>query len=215
MAKNSAINLDVTPLADGFSIAGGTTEREARFDGSDMRFIGQQDTVLTLPNAASDNLIGESFYTAKGALLAGDGAASTGVLSVGTDGQYLRANSATATGLEWTAVSSGGWTWNEVTGTSATLSASEAVIANNAALVTLTLPAAASVGDEFWVVGKGAGLFRVQAAAGQTIHLGSSSSTVAGYLEATHRRDAVKLVCTVEDLEFTVSVAPQGNITVA
>ena len=214
MAKNSAINLDVTPLADGFSLAGGTASREARFDGANSRFIGQVNAAFTLPNAATDNLVGESFYTAKGDLLAGDAASSTAVLPVGTNGQFLKANSATATGLEWGGAG-GVWSWTEVTGTSATLASLGAVIANNAALVTLTLPATAAVGDQFWVVGKGAGLFRIQADAGQTLHLGSSSSTVAGYIEATNRRDAVRLVCTVANTEFTVSVAPQGNFTVA
>lgn len=215
MAKNSAINLDVSPLADGFSIAGGTTSREARFDGASSRFIGQIDAAFTLPNNAATNLIGESYATAKGDILAASASNAISRVAVGTDGFVLTADSGAANGVAWAAPSTSAWIWVEETTTSRTLVAHEAVVANNAALVTLTLPAVAAVGDEFWVVGKGAGLFRVQTASGDIIHLGSSSSAASGYVEATQRRDAIRLVCTVANSEFTASVAPQGNFTVA
>jgi hypothetical protein len=215
MAKNSAINLDVSPLADGFSLAGGTVSREARFDGANTRFIGQTTAALTLPNAATTNLVGENYVTAKGDILAATASNALSRVAVGTNGQFLQADSGAANGVSWASVG-GTWTWTEVTGTSAALVALGAVIANNAALVTLTLPATAAVGDQFWVVGKGAGLFRIAQNASQLIHIGSSASTagVGGYVEATNRYDAVRLVCTVANTEFTASMAPQGNITI-
>jgi hypothetical protein len=215
MAKNSAINLDVSPLADGFSLAGGTVSREARFDGANTRFIGQTTAALTLPNAATTNLVGENYVTAKGDILAATASNALSRVAVGTNGQILTADSGAANGVSWATPASMGWSWLEVTGTSATLVAHQAVIANNAALVTLTLPAVAALGDEFWVVGKGAGLYRVQTASGDVINLGALSTAASGYVEATQRYDAIRLVCTVANSEFTVSVAPQGNFTVA
>jgi hypothetical protein len=52
---------------------------------------------------------------AKGDLIAASGATALSKLTVGTNGQVLRANSATATGLEWSTASSG--TVTNVTGT--------------------------------------------------------------------------------------------------
>ena len=79
-------------------------------------------------------------------------------------------------------------------------------IANNAALVTLTLPATASVGERVGVTGVGAGGWRIAQNAGQQIHFGNVSTTsgTGGYLEFTHRRDTVELVCVVEDAEWNV-----------
>ena len=216
MAKNSAINLDVSPLADGFSIAGGTTSREARFDGANSRFIGQTSGAFTLPNSAATNLLAESYATAKGDILAATASNAISRFAVGANNTYLKADSAQASGLAWASIPSSAWAWVEETTTSRTLAVKEAVIANNAALVTLTLPAVAAVGDEFWVVGKGAGLFRIAQNASQQFHLGALSSTigVGGYIEATQRRDAIRFVCTLANTEFTADVAPQGNLTV-
>jgi hypothetical protein len=46
-----------------------------------------------------------SCYTALGALAAGTGAGTAGTLSVGTNGQFLAANSACSTGLQWCTIS--------------------------------------------------------------------------------------------------------------
>jgi len=54
------------------------------------------DLATAIPNTVFD---------AKGDLIVGTAADTTGKLTVGTDGYYLKANSATATGLEWSAVS--------------------------------------------------------------------------------------------------------------
>jgi hypothetical protein len=48
--------------------------------------------------------IPNTVFDAKGDLIVGTAADTTGKLTVGTNGYYLKANSATATGLEWAAV---------------------------------------------------------------------------------------------------------------
>lgn len=54
--------------------------------------------------------ISKGQFTAKGALLSATAASTPGVLAVGTNGQYLTANSSTSTGLEWSTLSAGGMT---------------------------------------------------------------------------------------------------------
>lgn len=109
----------------------------------------------------------------------------------------------------------GGITWNEETGTSATMAVNNGYIANNAALVTLTLPAAAAVGDSVRVTGKGAGGWRIAQNAGQTIYFGTSTTTtgVGGRLDSTEVRDGIELVCVTANNDWNV-ISSIGNIDV-
>ncbi len=105
--------------------------------------------------------------------------------------------------------------WDEVTGTSQTALPNSQYIANNAGLVTITLPATFQVGDIVWIVGKGAGLWRLTANAGDTIHFGSQDTSAGGSLTATNKYDAVQVVGTVANSDWTVTGIAQGNLTVA
>lgn len=109
----------------------------------------------------------------------------------------------------------GGVTWTDVTGTSQAMSANAGYTANNAGLVTLTLPGTATYGSTFDVVGKGAGGWSIAQNAGQTIHFNSTSTTTGagGSLASTVQYNTVKLLCTVADTDFTV-IASEGNLTV-
>lgn len=132
--------------------------------------------------------------------------------SLGTAGQVLTSNGAGAL-PSWQA---GGVTWNEVTGTSQSAAVNNGYIANNASLVTVTLPSTAALGSTVRVLGKGTGLWKLLANTGQTIHFGNTDSTVAGYVQATQRYDAIEVVCTVANTEWTVANGPMGgNFTVA
>ncbi len=105
-------------------------------------------------------------------------------------------------------------TCTEVTGTSATMAINNAYVANNAALVTLTVPATAALGSKFTIMGKGAGLFCIQANSGQTINFGSHATTTAGTLTATNRYDALIVRCITADTAFVV-YGSVGNFTTA
>lgn len=111
--------------------------------------------------------------------------------------------------------SGGGIKWTNVTGTSQTAVGNNGYIANNAALVTITLPATAAVGQIVAVTGAGAGGWKIAQNAGQQIFFGSSSTTsgTGGSLASTNQRDAIELICTAANTGFTVRDA-QGNITV-
>jgi hypothetical protein len=108
----------------------------------------------------------------------------------------------------------GGITWSEVT-TSQTIVVNNGYITNSGSLVTLTLPTTSALGTTVEVVGKGAGGWRIAQNAGDIIHFGNINTTTGtgGYLQSTLTYDAIRLVCTVADLEWTV-LSVQGNITV-
>ncbi len=110
----------------------------------------------------------------------------------------------------------GAYSWNEITTTSATMVASNGYIANNASLVTLTLPATSSVGDSIYVAGKGAGLFKVAQNAGQSISISGSTTTpgVLGSLTIVNQYDSFQLLCITANTGWMVLSGPQGALTI-
>ena len=105
--------------------------------------------------------------------------------------------------------------WVEETTTSRALVGNEGVIGNNAATITMTLPASCAVGDVFRVTQKGAGLVRVAQNAGDTIHFGTSDTTAGagGYLETTEQWDAIEFLCVTANTDWMV-LSTTGNITI-
>lgn len=108
-----------------------------------------------------------------------------------------------------------GFAWTEVVGIAQAMAVENGYVANNVALVTLTLPAIAAFGDVIRVVGKGTGLWRIAQNGGQQVHFGVLNSTIGGggSLTANNRYDCVELLCTTANTEFTV-MSVQGNLTV-
>ena len=109
----------------------------------------------------------------------------------------------------------GGLAWTDVTGTTQAMAVNNGYTANNAGVVTLTLPASAAYGSIFAVVGKGAGGWKVAQNASQIIHFGITDTTsgTGGSLASTKQYDVVYLLTTVADTGFTV-IQSVGNITV-
>lgn len=109
----------------------------------------------------------------------------------------------------------GGFGWTEVTGTSQAMAVNNGYIANNAGLVTLSLPASANIGDSMKIMGKGAGGWLIAQGAGQAVHLGSSVSTTGagGSLASTNQYDVIEIVCITANTEFSIAHVI-GNITV-
>ncbi len=112
-------------------------------------------------------------------------------------------------------VTGGGLTWTEITGTSQALLVNNGYIANNAGLVTLTLPATAVIGDIIKIDGKGTGGWNIAQNAGQTIHfLGQDTTTGGGgSLASTTRYDCVTLRCFTANTDWIVE-SLGGNLTV-
>lgn len=142
----------------------------------------------------------------------GVGPTSGNINIVGSGSITVTGNPGTST---LTISSSGGtFTWSEVTGTSQAMAISNGYIANNAGLVTLTLPAVAALGSVVRVAGKGTGLWSIAQNSGQTIHFGSVNTTtgVGGSLAAILRYDCVELLCTTANTDWTV-LSVIGNLT--
>lgn len=102
-----------------------------------------------------------------------------------------------------------------VTGTTQALSNNNGYIANNAGVVTFTLPATAAVGDFIQVDGlHTGGGWLINQNASQQIQMGSALTTVTtGSLASTNPGDCVGFVCAVADTTWIVEDS-MGNITV-
>lgn len=109
-----------------------------------------------------------------------------------------------------------GFSWSVVTGLTQAMLPNNGYIANNAGLITLTLPVTSAVGDEIDIIGKGAGGWMIAQNAAQSIVLGNQTTTVGvpGSLASTNAKDSFYMICTVANTEWTVGSGPQGNITV-
>lgn len=114
-----------------------------------------------------------------------------------------------------TPANGGRLTWNEETGTSATMVVNNGYITNNAGLVTMTLPATAAVGDTIKVDGKGAGGWLIAQNAGQTVNFLAQPTTtgVGGSLASSTQYDCVTYRCITANTTWVVE-AVVGNLTV-
>lgn len=108
----------------------------------------------------------------------------------------------------------GGLTWNDVTGTTQTISPDNGYTANNASLVLFTLPSTCVYGKTFSVAYKGTGGWKIAQNAGQQIICGNRQTTAGtgGYIQSTDSGDVVTLLCTTANTTFTI-LSSTGNIT--
>jgi hypothetical protein len=111
--------------------------------------------------------------------------------------------------------SGGGFTWTNVTSASnpITLAPGTSYVASGGSPVVFILPASASLGDSYQIVGNG-NLWQLTQNAGQSIVLGNQSSTagVFGNVTATLPTDCSIISCIQPSSLFTIR-SPQGNPT--
>lgn len=110
----------------------------------------------------------------------------------------------------------GALTWTDVTGATQTVVASNGYLADRGGGVTFTLPASATIGDVFRIVGV-QGSWTLAQNANQQIKYGSTATTVGagGSLASTNAGDCVELVATNTSASTVWRVISSiGNITV-
>lgn len=122
----------------------------------------------------------------------------------GQQGLFLRGDGT------WAAAGGGGGgiTWNVTTGNT-NLVADNGYITNGTSEIEYTLPLTAEEGDTFKIVGKSVNGWRINQNAGQTIYLGSTTTTTGdtGYVNSTQSKDCIELVCVIADQEFVVTAS--------
>jgi len=111
------------------------------------------------------------------------------------------------------ATGAAGFVYNNVAGTTQSAAINQGYINGNAGLTTVTLPGTAAQGSVIAIQGLGAAGWVMTAAAGQTIKLGSSTTTSGGSLASTNLYDAVEIVCITANTTWGVK-SVVGNLTV-
>lgn len=176
--------------------------------------------VLQSAGASADPAFSTATYpstaTGTGKILRADGTNWVATTATFPDTAGSSGNVLTSDGTNWSSspASGGGITWTEVTGTSQAAAVNNGYIANNAGLVTITLPANFVVGSVVRVGGLGAGLWSLVANTGDIINFGSSPTSAGGSLTATNRYDAVEVLGVATNSTWTV-LSSVGNLTVA
>lgn len=140
----------------------------------------------------------------------GTAVASFGVINIlGSGGVSTNASGNTINIV----VSGSGFSWNVVTSAMnpVTLVAENGYICKGASPVNFILPASASIGDSFKIIGYG-NLWTISQNAGQTITIGFITTTagVTGSIQATMISDGLEMVCVTSNLEFFETYI-QGN----
>ncbi len=192
------------------TVAAGTTPVAIAGSGSTLTTNIQISQALA---AADATKIGLSNYSS-----AGFGVAATGFVTLATSvPQLFTANSGTATpssnnlnvlgggGIQTAgsgatltvAVSGGGFTWTDVTGATQTIAVQNGYLTDRGGGVVYTLPATASIGDTFIIMGK-LGISTITPNANQQILMSSASGTVGvtGTIVGTNVGDCITLIAT-------------------
>lgn len=102
-----------------------------------------------------------------------------------------------------------------VTGTTQAAAINTSYVANNAGLVTVTLPSTAVIGSVINIGGLGAGGWALAQNAAQLIHFGSAVTTTGtgGSIASQNAFDNITIQCVVANTTWLV-IASQGNMTV-
>jgi len=121
-----------------------------------IRSLGTAIDSTVFTNAG--NAIAKTIVDAKGDIIAATAADTVSRLGVGTNGQYLAANSSTATGLEWQTVSAGGITLLSTTTLSGTVTTVSSIDQTYRNLIFIVQGATYSTGGTtIWIQPNGSG----------------------------------------------------------
>ncbi len=162
---------------------------------------------------ATNNATNQPRLTSNGQLIIGGTTATNGAAATLTAGAGISVTNGDST-IILASTGVGSLTWNDVSGTTQTAVVNSGYIISNAGQTTVTLPTTCSVGSVFAIAGKGAAGWILQMEAGQTAHIGSVATSVAGTLTSTNLYDSITIVCVTADVTF-VAIGGWGNLTAA
>ncbi len=134
--------------------------------------------------------------------VAGTLTAGTGI-SISNGSGSITINS-TASGLGWTTLA----------GTSQAAAVDRGYVSGAAGATTITLPATAAVGSVVAVEGLGAGGWILAANTGQTIKIGTSTTSSAGSLASAASSDNIYVTCIVADTTWRVRTTNSAGLTI-
>ncbi len=197
MATNNAINLSAAGVVtyDGAGLFTGSTFAQYTY------LVGGAANAITGLGPATNGqlLIGATGTTpALATLTAGSG------ISISNGSGSISISSTGGSTLPYTVV----------TGSTQAISNNNGYVANNATLVTFTLPATSAVGNLIKIVGL-QGSWVLAQNSGQSVIIGNTATTggVGGSLASTNANDTVSLVCVVANTTYIVDNS-MGNLTV-
>lgn len=104
--------------------------------------------------------------------------------------------------------------WNDVVSSSMTMIPNQGYVSDNAGMVTLSMPSTSRFGDEIAVSGKGLGGWRIVMDVGQSIAIGTVSTSSGGTISSQNYTDSLRLVCIVPNFQWTTTGGPQGSLTI-
>lgn len=108
-----------------------------------------------------------------------------------------------------------GLSWSTVAGTTQAAAIDNGYISGNAGQTTITLPATAAIGAAVGVEGLGAAGWILAANTGQTIKLGTGTTTSAGSLTSAAASDNVYVTCIVANTTWRVRTTNSAGLTIA
>lgn len=111
-------------------------------------------------------------------------------------------------------VADSGLSWNNLAATSVNAVVNNGYVIANAGLTTVTLPTTAAVGALVAIQGQGAAGWVLTAGAGQTIKIGSSTTSTAGSLASTNQYDSIEIICIVANTTWGTRFSLSSGLTV-
>lgn len=167
---------------------------------------------VVISNTTTTGALSSLALTSGQIVIGGTGAPAAATITAGTGINVVNGNNSitiSATG------SSGGVTTNVVSTSQTGATNNRYIFASPGGALTISLPTTAAVGDQFIVMLNGATSWQVTQAAGQSVIIGSSTTTVGtgGSLTSTANGDVVRMICSVANTTW-IAESVVGNITV-
>jgi hypothetical protein len=206
----------------GINLIGGTNSSNIYFNNSSTGSIGESNVLRIGSGTGTGNQqLANSYISGINGVNVGSVASVVAISGDHLGSTTITAGSnvtVTAAANTITIAASGmaAFAWNDVPGNSQTMVANNGYVADNAGLCTMTLPATAAFGTVIYVVGNGAGGWKIAQNAGQNIRLGSAGSTtvgVGGSLASTNQYDSIQLLCVVANTTWN-AISIDGNVTI-